>query len=71
MLESAFQNMPCPVAECDGQITFNTHQLLQGKEFSCPKCKTTIALSQQSNENVQDALEEFEALREGTLKDNE
>lgn len=71
MSESAFQTMPCPVAECDGQITFNTHQLLQGQEFSCPKCNSTVGLSQQRNKVVQDTMEEFEALRERLSNNSE
>jgi transcription initiation factor IIE alpha subunit len=63
--------MPCPVAECDGQITFNTLQLLHGQEYSCPKCNSVISLSQQRNKVVEDTMEEFEAMRERLSKNSE
>ncbi len=62
--------MPCPVAGCGGQITFNTYQLLQGKKFSCPNCDATIGLSNESNDVVHDTISQFEDMRE-RLKSNE
>lgn len=57
------QQIPCPV--CKTGIPFDTRQLLQGVQFSCPSCQASIGLADESKEVVRQAMESFEKTRQG------
>lgn len=60
--------MPCPVPDCDGEISFNTYKLLEGAEFVCPKCKGAIGLAPESKDKVEKTMGKFERMRKQLLK---
>lgn len=68
MLDTHYQKMPCPVPECDGEISFNTYKLLEGNEFVCPQCDGAIGLAPESREKVKKTMGKFEHMREKLLE---
>lgn len=58
--------IPCPA--CSTQIPFDPKQLLLGKKVSCPSCDVEIGLSADSNPIVEDALEQFNKLKDENSK---
>jgi len=59
-------SMPCP--DCNTNIFFNPQMLLQGAQFSCPKCYASIGLAAESKQVVQESLEKFEKMKTDVLK---
>lgn len=68
MLNTQDQRMPCPVAGCDGEISFNTYKLLEGAKFVCSKCKGEIGLAPESRDKVEKTMGKFERMREKLLE---
>ena len=71
MLNTQNQKMPCPVAGCEGEISFNTYKLLEGAKFVCPNCKGEIGLAPGSRDKVENTLTKFEKMREKLLREKE
>lgn len=61
LISSNGQSIPCPL--CKTPIPFDTRQLLQGVQFSCPKCSVAVGLANESKEVVQSAMDRFDKLR--------
>lgn len=63
-------SIPCP--DCTTLIYFDPQMLLQGAQFSCPKCFAAIGLAAESKQIVQESLEKFEKMKAEVLsaKDN-
>jgi len=55
------QTIPCPV--CKAAIPFDTRQLIQGVQFSCPQCSVAVGLATESKGVVRQALDRFDKLR--------
>ncbi len=55
--------IPCPV--CNNGIELDTYRLLQGEKFVCKTdgCNSVIALSNESNTKVQEAMNKLEDLK--------
>lgn len=53
--------IPCP--QCGGNIILDTHLLLAGQKFSCQQCHAQVGLSPQSQPDVAQAVQGFEALQ--------
>lgn len=62
-------SIPCPV--CQTAIFFDPQLLLQGAQFSCPKCAAAIGLAAESKEIVKDSLEKFEKMKSEVLSAKE
>ncbi|MEL6631543.1 MAG: hypothetical protein AAFQ83_08750 [Bacteroidota bacterium] len=60
------QSMPCPV--CKNPILFDTYMLLQGIQFTCTKCNTSIGLAAESRGIVSNTMEKLEEVRKEVLK---
>lgn len=63
MLSANGQTIPCPV--CKAAIPFDTRQLIQGVQFSCPNCGVAVGLATESTDVVKQALDRFDELRAG------
>lgn len=57
------QTIPCPV--CNTGIPFDPHELVRGKEFSCPKpgCDSRVGIAGESLEEAARTIEEFEVMK--------
>lgn len=55
------QSIPCPL--CKTPIPFDTRQLIQGVQFSCPKCSVAVGLATESKDVVKTAMDRFDRLR--------
>ena len=55
------QTIPCPI--CATKIPFDTQQLLQGKQFTCPTCLAVIGLSTESRGIVEETMHKLDDLK--------
>lgn len=60
------QHIACP--NCQNDILFDVHTLLQGKSFSCSNCDAKIQLSVESQSKGSDLLNEFNKIKMNSLK---
>lgn len=62
-----YSEIQCP--NCASKILINPKLLLQGSSFSCanPRCDVSVSLSQSSFSVTQNAMKEFEKLKESHL----
>jgi len=60
------QTIPCPA--CQGQIIFDAHSLLQGKQFLCSSCGAAVGIAAESIEEATSAMTEFNNLKAGKNK---
>jgi len=60
------QKITCPSCQ-QAEIIFDTYALLQGVKFVCPNCNAQIGLSQESHNQVQATMKEFDRLK-STIK---
>lgn len=59
-----YSEIQCP--SCGGKILIEAKLLLQGGSFNCsnPDCDASVSLSQSSYQMANNAMEEFEKLKE-------
>lgn len=60
------QNISCP--NCGSNIAFDVNALLRGVSFACTGCDAKIQLSNNSKGLVEKSMEEFNKLKQSTLK---
>ena len=58
--------IPCPA--CNTPIPFNTHELLRGAQFTCPKCYASIGLSNESRPVVEKTMKKFDEMKKNITK---
>ncbi|HEU4717323.1 MAG TPA: hypothetical protein VFU15_05810 [Bacteroidia bacterium] len=59
-------SIPCP--DCKTPIPFDPRMLIQGAQFSCPKCKAFLGLASESKEIVRESLDKFDKMKSEVLK---
>jgi transcription initiation factor IIE alpha subunit len=60
------QSIPCPT--CQTPIPFDSHELLKGTQFACPKCQAVIGLAPESRPVVEEAMQKFDDLKGNIAK---
>lgn len=60
-------SIPCPVPNCGAQIPIDPRALMQGAQFVCPRCQSSVGLAPESRYLVKETLDKFDALKSGLL----
>lgn len=60
------QSIPCP--DCQTPIPFDINLLIQGSQFTCPRCKASIGIAQESLSQVKNAKEKFDEMKSTVMQ---
>ncbi len=58
---NTINKIQCP--NCGGQILFDPQLLVQGESFYCNTCNASIGISNQSKDQAQKAMNQFNLLK--------